>query len=422
MSLSKPAHVLTCLLLSTVSLLAGCEDKTYPGYYRGSIDRCEELTCTEGVCDHLRTAVPICVPPGPDGSFGEDLPEPPYRLALPATFTPLPTTGAPVEGTIEESPIIGDSADRYFEFEATGEHVYRLTMACENMGGCRVYVADARGMAFHEASSASSDDPELLDFSFRPVRAGRQVIAFSPHNAQRVNRYSLQLQAIADDHGDLAETATPLSQGNVTFEGTLQARADTDVFTFSAQAGERLQVRCTLPGANPGTAFPATVSSVSGKLPAEGPAEDGVVRTTESGPHFIHLSQGSGTEAPLQYRCSLRSLTHDDHGDTLAEATPLGAPSTVDGWFEARGDVDVFQVELALDAHYQVSCSPPSGTSCSFRVANAAGGVLMERLHVTTATPATVTALSAGVHQIQVRGSGVHGYQLQFRLGGTDEH
>jgi hypothetical protein len=101
-------------------------------------------------------------------------------------------------------------------------------------------------------------------------------------------------------------------------------------------------------------------------------------------------------------------VTHDDHGDTVAEATPLGAPATVDGWFEARGDVDVFQVELALDAYYLVSCSTPSGGSCTFRVANAAGGVVVEQLG---ALPGLAVAIpvSAGVHQIQVRGSGVHG-------------
>ena len=309
MPLSKPAPVLTCLVLAAVSLLTGCTDKTYPGYDPGMRDACKGLTCTEGLCTDFGTLAPLCASAGPDGGVGEGLPDEPYRLALPSDFIPLPATGAPVEGTFEVAALLTDTGSRYFEFEATGQHLYRLTATCEGTEGCSVLVADARGMTFHQASDSFSGIAGQLDTLFRPTRAGRHVIALTSRNAQRVNRYSVQLQSVPDDHGDLAESATLLAEGDVSFEGTLQAHADTDVFSFPARAEERFQVLCTLPGTSQQTASLTKVFSASGELPAEGRAEDGIVRTTEAGPHFIHVAQASSDRAmPLSYRCGLRKL------------------------------------------------------------------------------------------------------------------
>ncbi|MCY1022478.1 hypothetical protein [Pyxidicoccus sp. MSG2] len=394
------------MLFVALSLAAGCKDERRPYY-----PECSRLTCPEGeACQDLTGVVPTCV-----SNPAQTL----VRIALPASFIPLPTTGDPVEGTTLESDLFHASSV-YFDFEATGQHLYQLTGTCRDMSGCSVFVADAEGLSFHEASSHGSNGVEQFDVRFRPVRAGRYIIALAPHSGESAGHYSLQLQPLPDDHGDLAESATPISGDDATFEGVLQATSDRDVFAFHAEAGQRLVVACTQEGGG-GAYLQRTVSSASGELLMEGAQVDSTYLTAESGPHLITLSTPSLEDGPfnLQYRCRLRNVTDDDHGDTAAEATPLGTSALEEGWFQAPDDVDVFQAELSPKAYYLLGCEAPAGRQCTVRVVAPSGAVLQQ---FTTSDPAVYVPTEAGVHSVELRGSGVHDYRLRFNLGDVDEH
>jgi hypothetical protein len=402
----KSVRVLSCLLFAALSLAAGCKDEPRP-----YSPECNRLTCPEGeACQDLTSVVPTCV-----SNPAQTL----VRIALPASFIPLPTTGAPVEGTTLESGIFR-TISVYFDFEATGQHLYQLTGTCRDMYGCTVLMADAEGLSFHEASSHDSNGVEQLDVRFRPVRAGRYIIALAPHSGESAGHYSLQLQPLPDDHGDITESATPISGDDATFEGVLQATSDRDVFSFHAEAGQRLVLACTQEGGD-GAYLQRTVSRASGEVLMEGSEVDPTYLTTESGPHFITLSTPSLGDGPfsLQYRCRLRNVTDDDHGDTAADATPLGTSALEEGWFEAPGDVDVFQAELSPKAYYLLGCEAPAGRQCTVRVVAPSGAVLQR---FTPSDPAIYVPTEAGVHTVELRGSGVHDYRLRFNLGGVDEH
>lgn len=403
----RSVRVLSCLLFAVLSLAAGCSDS------EERKSTCDGLTCPAGGwCNGL--SYPLDIP-----ECRSDSSQRQGRIALPESFISLPTDGAPVEGTTADPKDVR-SGLVYFDFEATGQDLYQLTGTCQDMSGCRVVVADAEGLTFHEASTRGSDGIASLDVRFRPVRAGRYVIALISHDWYSTGRYSLQLQPLPDDHGDIAESATPIHGDDVTFEGVLQATVDRDVFAFHAEAGQRLLLTCTYEGGD-GAYLERSVSRASGELLAEGAQPDPTYLTTESGPHFVTLFTGSLGDGPfrLQYSCRLRNVTHDDHGDTAAEATPLGTSFLEEGWFEESGDVDVFQAELSPKAYYLLGCEAPAGQTCTVRVVAPSGAVL-ERL--TNAEPAIYVPTEAGVHTVELRGSGVHDYRLRFNLGGVDEH
>ncbi|MFP2926306.1 hypothetical protein ACLESO_14020 [Pyxidicoccus sp. 3LG] len=407
------SHLRKCLLLILPPLLAACGDEPPKRIVQ---DACVELTCVEGTCRSFSEAVPRCDSPAteenPDGEQ--------VRIALPATYIPLPATGTPVAGGTDTLPL--HTANIYFSVEATGRDWYRLTGTCREMYGCTVTVANDQGMVFHERSSVESGGARKLETVFRPVREGRTIVVLSGLPETENDRYSLQLERIPDDHGDTAEAATALTRDGSPFGGHIDTSEDRDVFTFEARQGERFIVDCDTPA---GTLLALGMQVFSGAerlLPEEPGSPDQVFLSPRDGPYFIEVRNGARRteEVTGSYHCQLYDVTPDAYGDTAAEATSLILPSTVTGWFERRDDVDVFQAVLSPESFYAVSCESVDPRPCQFRILSPAGAELVN------GTSASGTVLfaptTAGSHILELRGQGIQTYALRLRLEGTDDH
>lgn len=162
-----------------------------------------------------------------------------------------------------------------------------------------------------------------------------------------IGDYTLTLEDRGvDDHGDTAETATPLPVGTAV-EGRDQGVADVDAFSIQAKAGMFYRLTCT-PGGGSGR---CTVY-LEGKTPRADPdpAHPQAFLFDAATPGTLTLT----VHAPDAYSLLLEEVGLDDHGETLAESTPLTLGMPVDGTLESVLDEDSFVLSLEAGRTYRV--------------------------------------------------------------------
>ncbi|NRD53041.1 hypothetical protein [Corallococcus exiguus] len=161
----------------------------------------------------------------------------------------------------------------------------------------------------------------------------------------------------AEDHGDTVETATRLGAGTSSVQAKIETVTDTDVFSLSVLAGHHYRGACTIDGdkacevrnARPGGEF-------------TGPPGDRT-RTafkTSQTSHFVSVNISPAVPAYWvqgHYTLQIEDLGADDHGDTLATATPLTGPTqTVSVRIPDPVDHDVLSFQGTAGQRYQFSC------------------------------------------------------------------
>lgn len=162
----------------------------------------------------------------------------------------------------------------------------------------------------------------------------------------------------AEDHGDSVETATVLPPGTTSVEARMEVVTDKDLFSLGVVAGHFYRVSCTIDGdkscrlrnAAPGSDF----SYLQG-----GDMSTTAFRASQA-THFVHVDLDPVVPARWvvgHYTLQFEDLGPDDHGDTLATATPLTGPSqAVSVFIGDTSDHDVLSFDATAGQRYQFAC------------------------------------------------------------------
>jgi hypothetical protein len=223
-----------------------------------------------------------------------------------------------------------------------------------------------------------------------------------------------------DDHGDVRAEATPIVAGGSPIAVSIDRAGDVDVISFDAVAPNIYAFSCaTISGF--GSSLSYTLTNESGAVLAQFSTGFGASfahEASESGKRFVHVR--SDFSSTMKLSCKLQNLGLDDHGDTIAEATPIvaGAGASA-GKLETADDKDVFSF-TAIAAHvYRFQCNAQVYASCSVRFLSSSGAEL------TLGSSVAWEVSTAGTYYVEV-GSGYSGqaasYTFELEDLGADDH
>ncbi|WP_164000664.1 pre-peptidase C-terminal domain-containing protein [Pyxidicoccus caerfyrddinensis] len=310
-----------------------------------------------------------------------------------ATATPLTLPGSLV-GALQFNQDVD-----VFSFAVTAGRIYRIS--CSGTGSEWLSVSAREGNDTVVASAYQT----LLH---RTAVSGTLAVGV----ASGSGAYTCTAQDVGtDDHPDTAEGALALSVP-ASGSGVLETYRDVDVFTFRPTAGRVYRASCTRVSCG------VRLRAPDGKLLAEKTPDwnGAAVLGWEAGDQeqvslevFVSSSMGA-------YDYTLEEVGTDDHGDTSATATALGAGTVrVGAMLESLGDVDAFTFPATQGRIYRVRCVAASASSCTVRVKDpTAHGV-----------PASHEAVVSGRYLVEVYSdvSGVTGtYALHVEDLGPDDH
>ncbi|WP_426755735.1 hypothetical protein [Myxococcus sp. Y35] len=415
---SRPARVpwLWSVALLCVLGLSACDTVEVPG----DEVACAGLRCTAGTC-FSNAGQPMCrcgpweraasVPCAvaafktPDDHGGS-----------PDTATVLTVPMSPREARIDEGQR-EEMLDRdLFAFTVHESGIYRFACTRLTLAACRVRLLDAAGNSvryfpFETEGATTSWSPKLTEGTWY----------FEVSGEDKSGRYTYELMFLgADDHGNAWGDATVLEEGSGTpFPVRLSVPSDLDVFTFRARAGHGYRFICER---EPGPQVWLVLSSEGhggGDVDLDDSGAPVVVSLEASSARdwFVEVSAGSGP-FPVDLRCRFEDLGLDEHGDTLATATPLTPGVPVDVTLQSREDVDVFSFTGAPGHVYTVR-TEGLGT-WSAQVVDATGA------NVASSTTDRLRARMEveGTYYLKVQGGELwaHSFQLTLVDAGVDDH
>ncbi|MBL0693019.1 hypothetical protein [Comamonas sp. JC664] len=249
----------------------------------------------------------------------------------PQGATPL-TSGTPVAGRFQ-----GPNDVDVFSFVATTGHLYDLRVLPSRLlpsraRRIRLTGADGRTLAessedrvLHEATTTETyfvhvfpDASWELDFEMRMEDLGR------------------------DDHGGSPETATRAEVGE-TVTGVISAETDQDAISVPLHVDGVYRITCT-----PDCLLSTPLPNRHAVLHQVGPGLWHVLAPTSGLATFIIRWRSS----PYAFTFLLEQIGTDDHGDSVADATPQTVPVEATGIFEVARDVDALSFPLVAGQAY----------------------------------------------------------------------
>jgi len=166
--------------------------------------------------------------------------------------------------------------------------------------------------------------------------------------------------SLADDHGDSALAATPISADGSLVEACIEVPEDMDYFLFTAVAGRSYRVSVTHESAEMEAVLYLLGSDGQSILAVALDSDDGAgvrIRWTApaDGAYFAMVRHARASSGTGCYAVSVSLELIDDHGDHILSATPLpvGGP-LVPGFLETPDDVDAFLVSTDRGYDYVV--------------------------------------------------------------------
>ncbi|MFY0577588.1 hypothetical protein ACN28S_27620 [Cystobacter fuscus] len=178
-----------------------------------------------------------------------------------------------------------------------------------------------------------------------------------------VGAYTYRLQDLGvDDHGDTLATATPITPGTSGVPAQFEVSRDEDWFSFTATAGRLYDFTCSTASID----CDVYLLDAHGNVVAADTTSTTVTRVrgkfTTGGTFYYRVVASSGWNVSYtSYTYRLQDLGVDDHGDTLATATPITpSASWVPAQFEVSRDEDWFSFIATAGRLYEFSCSTAS--------------------------------------------------------------
>ena len=320
-----------------------------------------------------------------------------------ATATPV-AIGATVQGVLTE----GD--EDYFEIPVATDG-FRLSVFTEGDTDTYGTLFDRNGV------SLSSDDDSGEAFNFHIVQvldAGTyylRIAGFSGFFGDDTGDYSLVVEEAApDDHGNSIATATPVAIG-ATVQGVL-TEGDEDYFEIPvATDGFRLSVFTEGDTDTYGTLFNRNGVSLSSDDDSGEAFNFHIVQVLDAGTYYLRIAGFSSSfgDATGDYSLVVEEAAPDDHGNSIATATPVAIGATVQGVL-TEGDEDYFEIPVPTDG-FRLSVFTEGDTDTY--------GTLFDRNGVSLSSDDDsgeafnfhiIQALDAGTYYLRIAGfSGVFG-------------
>ncbi|KFE67582.1 hypothetical protein DB31_8065 [Hyalangium minutum] len=309
-----------------------------------------------------------------------------------ATATPI---AASTTYTPAKFEVAGDVD--WFSFTAAAGHIYEFHCSSGGSSDCDVYLTDAAGVTVVADTASTLSARVRWEFNTGGTYYVRALVATGSWSTSNSYSYRLEDQGV-DDHGDTLATATPIAASTTYTPAKFEVAGDVDWFSFTAVAGHVYEFHCSSAGnvdcnvyltdAAGTTIVADTASTLSARVRWE---------FNTGGTYYVravvadwNISNG--------YSYRLEDQGVDDHGDTLATATPIAASTTYTGAkFEVAGDVDWFSFTAVAGHIYEFHCSSAGNVDCNVYLTDAAG---------TTIVADTASTLSARV-------------RWEFNTGGT---
>ncbi|MBN1210690.1 MAG: PPC domain-containing protein [Myxococcaceae bacterium] len=332
-----------------------------------------------------------------------------------ATATPILVSASATNAKFEVS---GDVD--WLSFTAQAGHIYEFTCG-SGIINCNVYLTDAAGNTLVSDTSSALSATVRWEFNVEGTYYLRAVAA----NWSSANDYSYQLQELGvDDHGDTLATATPIVPPTTATDAKFEVAGDEDWFSFTALAGHVYEFSCGTTAINCNvyltdaagvTVVSDTATSNSATVRWEFSAE---------GTYYLRVVAANWNSSN-GYSYQLQELGVDDHGDTLATATPIVPTITfVDAKFEVAGDEDWFSFTAQAGHVYEFSCN--SGViNCNVYLTDAAGVTVVSDTATTRAATVRWEFSAGGVYYLRVVAadwSSSNSYSYRLQDLGLDDH
>jgi|GEM_PF-5296801 len=408
------AGVLPVALLFALGLLA-CDAVELPG----DDVACAGVQCTAGTC-FSNAGQPMCRCGPWEQAAGVTcavavFTQPDDHGGSPDSATALTLPMSPREGHIGEG-VRQELMDRdLFALTVRERGTYLFSCTRLTLPDCRVRLLDADG----NARPMPSVNEGATDSWFPSLSAGTWYFEVSGAGSTGRYRYHLALLD-PDDHANDREGATVLAEGTGTpFPVRHSTRYDTDVFTFRSRPGHGYRFVCEPP---PGLLIEVVLTTASGEAwdAAEGSSGSpvAVALLADSGRDWFVEVRARGGLFPGDSRCRFWDLGPDEHGDTLATATPVTPGVPVNVTLQSRDDVDVFAFTGEPGHAYTLRTEPPGRWSA--QVVDAAGA----NVAASTTEGLRARVERAGTYYLRIEGEDLwaHAFSLTLVDAGLDDH
>jgi hypothetical protein len=259
----------------------------------------------------------------------------------------------------------------WFQFTAEAGHIYEFQCSSSTIN-CNAYLTDAAGTII--ASDTSSSSSARLRWEFNT--GGTYYLRVVAVDWFTSTGYSYRVQDLGvDDHGNTLATATPIVPSTSYTGANFEVSGDVDWFQFTAEAGHIYEFQCSSSTIN----CNAYLTDAAGTIIVSDTSSSSSARVrwefTTGGTYYLRAVAADWfTSTGYSYR--LQDLGVDDHGDTLATATPIVPSTSYTGAdFEVAGDVDWFQFTAEAGHIYEFQCSS-STINCNAYLTDAAGTII----------------------------------------------
>jgi hypothetical protein len=198
---------------------------------------------------------------------------------------------------------------------------------------------------------------------WKGVAAGTYTLEVT--NPELVGDYGFRVSVFAiDDHADEADGATPTAIGPAAFAGTLQYEEDDDFFTIDLVEDHVMLLEQPVAG-QVGLELLDTdgVTRLDG-----GAAVSYIWKIQATGTYFVRARQSA--EGASTYSVDITDLGVDDHGDSLADSTPIALNTDVSAEFEFDGDEDWFSFRTTTAGTYAIDLTSQENHRVTLRDAN----------------------------------------------------
>ena len=258
----------------------------------------------------------------------------------------LAAVGESVAGSIEHP-----EDEDLFAFDAVAGEIYEIDVALGTLPDSGLVLYDSGGRWL--TAVGNRGDSPVSRIIWRSSRTGR-LFAGVDGSVDGTGTYVLTVSAsdIVDDHGGAVATASPVALGEPV-SGSLEYRGDEDFFAFDVREGNFYQID-VVTGAlrHPGLELSDAGGRSHGYVPLYGaPGTTRVAWRAEGTGRLFAAVYGEDTGT---YTLTVSSsAVEDDHGDTIATASPVAVGGTVRGTVEREHDIDIFWFDMRAGGIYR---------------------------------------------------------------------
>ena len=171
-----------------------------------------------------------------------------------------------------------------------------------------------------------------------------------------------------DDHGNARAQATRVGTPSTT-RGRLERRGDVDYFRISVTRSGQLRIATSGTTDTVGYLQDANGRQLTRNDNNGSNRNFRIVRNVTRGTHYVAVTGANRRTVIGAYNLHVgftagggSGTPPDDHGNTWAQATRVGTPSTTRGNLERRGDVDYFRVDVPADGQLRIATSGTTDT------------------------------------------------------------